>query len=478
MPAFHALFLIALTFVVSIQDAGRRPDCATWQACRQEGEEAAGRGEFEAFHDLAWRAVQLGPKNDPALMYQLARAMSLSGRPGDAVVILDRLVAMGVPVDVETNDDFRRVRALHGDTHLYGKSLNPHVEVQNTPGSATGLDVVGGAPAAPAPAARITPREPAAASPTAGVNPPSAAVDRTVTAAPGRTDPAAAAAPSPSARHLTAAALPALRFSTPRFTPAGLAYDAVSRRFVVGDRLGRKLAVVDEFSQHVANLAGARSSGFGDIAAIEIDVRQGDLWVASSEGAGTSLHKLQLTSGRLLATYPIADRFAPVSLGDVAVVDGGVVYALDTAGHRLFRLQPRSTDAEPVLTLPDTAPVSIAPAQPGVLYVATGSGLLRVEPATRTVSTVRVKGEIDLDRLTRIRWHRDVLVAIQKTGNDAYRAVRIALDRQGRTATALDVLDPEISISNPTAATVIGGVLYYLADVGDAEMAVRRITLR
>ena len=34
---------------------------------------AADRGEFEKFHDLAWRTIQTGPRGDPSLMYLLAR---------------------------------------------------------------------------------------------------------------------------------------------------------------------------------------------------------------------------------------------------------------------------------------------------------------------------------------------------------------------------------------------------------------------
>jgi hypothetical protein len=47
--------------------------------CRKLAPDAAAP-EYERFHDLAWRTLQTGPKNDPALMYLLARAQSLSGR--------------------------------------------------------------------------------------------------------------------------------------------------------------------------------------------------------------------------------------------------------------------------------------------------------------------------------------------------------------------------------------------------------------
>jgi hypothetical protein len=470
----HAVLLLVLAALAG-QDAPPKPQCRAWQECRQLAVDAAAQQDFEGFHDLAWRAVQLGPKNDPALMYLLARAQSLSGRPTDAIVMLERLQGMGAPIaDAVTSDDFRRVRALprwpdlaaklspeNGDTHLNAKSLIPEAPKTKDPLAVTKEPMPAPSPKVEAATARAVKAPKAEAPPANAV--PSPKVE--------------AASPAKAAAAPVSSALESLRFATPQFTPAGLAYDAVSRRFVVGDRLGRKLAVVDEFSQHVANLAGAQTSGFGEIAALEIDTRQGYLWVVSSEGTRTSLHKLQLISGRLLTAYPVPETFAPVSFGDVAVGGGGAVLALDTAGHRLFTLSARGTAAEVAVTLPDTSPSSIAPGEDGVVYVSTASGIERVDIAARSTSTVKEAKGIELSGLTRIRWHRGALAGIQKTSEGPYRAVRIALDRLGRRATALDVLDPSISIANPTAATIVGGVLYYLANGNGSEMIVRRVTL-
>src|SRR5436309_3859264 len=88
--------------------------CTEWHQCRELALAAADRGDYETFHDLAWRAVQTGPPKDPALMYLLARAQALSGRPHDALIMLQRLAEMGVPSDAATNDDFVRTRQLPG----------------------------------------------------------------------------------------------------------------------------------------------------------------------------------------------------------------------------------------------------------------------------------------------------------------------------------------------------------------------------
>ena len=220
----HALFAVLLALPLQLPAAPVQGDpsrCGSWQECRRLAEDAAARQEFEAFHDLAWRAVQAGPKNDPELMYLLARAQSLSGRPDDALVMLRRLAALGVPNDAATHDDFRRVRALPRWSEFESEA---------------------GAPGA---------------APTGAPPPPAAALE----SAPGPP-------PAAPARAKPVATLDMLRFTIPPFSPAGLAYDGVSRRFIIGDRLARKLAVVDEFSQHVANLAGAQATGFGEIAAL------------------------------------------------------------------------------------------------------------------------------------------------------------------------------------------------------------------
>lgn len=111
MMTFVSLFL-AVSALAWTENPRLTQDCREWQECRQLALDAAKREDYNAFHDLAWRTMSLGPKNDPALMLLLARAQSLSGRPHDALVMLQRLASMGVANDAATSNDFERVRAL------------------------------------------------------------------------------------------------------------------------------------------------------------------------------------------------------------------------------------------------------------------------------------------------------------------------------------------------------------------------------
>jgi hypothetical protein len=493
MTPFHLALLVVSLHVVPLhaQDPPA-PECRQWAECRELALEAVGRGDFEIFHTLAWRAVQTGPKNDPDLMYLLARAQSLSGRPGDALVMLQRLAKLGKPTDAATHEDFRRVRALPGWAQaavLLDAAAMPGVDKPAGPDEKP----TEAAPRKGAENDEERPRPEAAPAPApVSLNP--VRVDP-VPVDPVPVDPAPVDRTPREGSKAKANVAPAesLRFTTAPFTPAGLAYDGVSRRFIVGDRHARKLAVVDEFSHHVANLASAQSNGFGEIDALEIDSRVGNLWVVSNEAsigrdadprlqpgrAGQpTLHKLQLVSGRLLASYVLPERFGEARLVDVAATSDGTVLVLDTQGNRLFRLGAKGQDFELAATLPEPQAASLAPASADQVYVASQDGVLLVDVASRAVTALKAAKGLDLTGIARIRWYKGSLIAVQKAEGGAYRAIRIALARNGRAAASIDVLDPSLATADPTAATVSAGMLYYLAAGDGAEMIVRKVTLK
>src|SRR4051794_22726278 len=198
-----SLALLVLVTPVDARQAGRDVGCADWRECRQMAQAAAERGDYERFHDLAWRAVQRGPARDTSLMALLAHAQALSGRPHDALVMIDRLAEVGVVVDADTSDDFARTRQLPG-----------------WPAVRARLEAV--RQASSAPPAVAPPFAPAAGTMT------NAAADSPSAASPG------AARPSPTE---------AAAFSTRPFTAGGIAYDAVSARFLIADRSARNLVV-------------------------------------------------------------------------------------------------------------------------------------------------------------------------------------------------------------------------------------------
>ena len=152
---------------------GAAAECSQPDECRDRALEARERGEYERFHDLAWRAVQTGRPNDPALMNLLARAQAVSGRRRDAFLMLRRLADMGAQTDAATEDDFRLTRQLSGWTDIEATFA------RNRGGAAPAPSTAAARPAVPAPAAPLPATPPPArradapvAAPPAGVGAP------------------------------------------------------------------------------------------------------------------------------------------------------------------------------------------------------------------------------------------------------------------------------------------------------------------
>jgi hypothetical protein len=412
--------------------------CHEWHECQRLALEAYTRADYELFHDLAWRTVQTGPARNAELMYLLARAQSLSGRPHDALVMLGRLAEQGFVSDAATNDDFRAVRQLR---------QWPELEAVITTGA--------------------RPAAPSAPTPSAPVN-------------------------SPPEVSAPAVALPrriedALRATGVAFGAAGLAYDRVSSRFVVADVGLRKLVIIDERSGHFVDLVTSASAGFYDITGLEIDPVRGDLWVVSAEPAApgadrspaSALHKLQLVSGRPLEQITVPVDLQPCRLHDVAVTRDGGVLVLDASGNRVLRLRSGSHTFTPVATLHVQGSTSLAAAGDRIVYVAHASGVTRLDTVTGAVEALASAPDVPLGGFERIRWVRGSLVGIQRAPDGGLRAVRVKIEN-GR-ATAMEILDGGITATDHPVATVSGDEFYLLVHQADGnanDVVIRRSLVR
>jgi hypothetical protein len=425
-------------------------DCREWTECRALALEAAARQEYETFHDLAWRAVQLGPKQDAALLFLLARAQSLSGRPLDALVMLRRLATTGVARAAIDDPDFERVRRLRGWPEVEALLVESS-EKSELPGKAEKPE-------------KTEKTEKAEKAEKAGK------AEKTE-----KTESPEKAESREKAEPLVAEAL---TFAAASYKPAALAYDAVSRRFIISDTDVSRLAVIDEFSHHLATLASGQSAGFGTVTALAIDPRAGDLWVASVDGSSgqdvPALHKLQLISGRVLTQFAVPEATTG-RLADVAVARDGTVFAIQSGGT-ILRLKPGSPALDVVAELTGERLASVSSTADGAIYVAGVKGVHRVRQGRATLLTA--PDGADLTGLAVIRWNRGSLLALQSTADGGYRAIRARLARAGGSIAAIDVLDPSIRTPNPAAATIVADAFYYVAETGGRDLAIRKIQLR
>jgi hypothetical protein len=415
-------------------------ECVTWQACRDAVEAALAGQAFERGLDLAWRAAQKGPKDDPALMFLLARAQSLAGRPQDALVMLRRLAERGIRTEALDHPDLQRVRDLQAWADVEPLIARANSGEPLPKGTAAGAKI---ATAAPAPSVSTAPT-PVASSPIPA------------TTAATRRSRGRGAIPIEAA----SVTEDVLRFSTDRFTPSGLAYDAVSRRFVMGDELGRKLRVVGEGLDHAVDLVRAESAGFLDIRTLGIDTRRGDLWVATSDAAGAAgvLHRIQLVSGRPLQSFPLtAEGGSAIRPVDLAVAESGTVFLLNQDG-RIQRARPGSATVESVVAVKNVENATSLALTGGdtVAYVAHAPGLIRVELASGASTAVTTAAELPLTGLERLRAHRTGFVALQRSSDGERRLLQLELNRTGRAVRTAATYDLRVKVGSPTAFTVSG----------------------
>lgn len=485
LPAF--LVVVCTTLVSPV--FAQTPECSSWQACRDAALAAAASEDFERYHDLAWRTVQKGPPRDADLMLLLARAMSLSGRPGDAIVMLRRLAERGVWTDAARNDDFRRVRALSGWPEV--EAMFAALEAAASLSAAS----VGPAPSKVS-ESPVAGSETTAVAPAGGSPPRPAVLPETLPATPGAA-PAVAPVVAP-AMVSRSRVEEAVRLPMSSINSAAFAYDAVSGRFLLGSPQ-RKILVVAEESRRVDDLVRADSAGFFDITAMTIDPRRGDLWVVSAgeveagaaPGAGPSaaLHKVQLISGRPLDTWSVDDADQPARFTEVAVTDAGLVVVLDTLGRRIFRLNPGSRRLELAARLDDLDPVGLSPSGgERHLYVAHAGGLARVDLASGVATPLSHPPEVDTSGVRRLRWYRGALVAVQALPGGERRVVRFALGSTGRSVAGVEIIDGAVtSTAGELVAALAGDEFYYVAGTEVAasdgagagtETVVRRVRLR
>jgi hypothetical protein len=252
-----------------------------------------------------------------------------------------------------------------------------------------------------------------------------------------------------------------------------MAHDAVSRRFVVGDGSSSKLFIVDEVSHHVVNYASAATAGFyAELTGLAIDARRGDLWVVSANGRGadasSTLHKLQLVSGRTLMEVRLPDDAGATRLDGVTVTPDGTVYAIDAVSARLYRARPGADRLEAVMRLEAEHPTALTAADDRVLYVAADEGLVRVDVASN--KTTRVKSVEELTRFVSLGWRAGALVGVERVA-DSFLVVRLALDPSGTRAEPRAIL---AASTEPTVGTLTPEGYYYLSEPG----AIRLVKVR
>jgi hypothetical protein len=236
---------------------------------------------------------------------------------------------------------------------------------------------------------------------------------------------------------------------------------------------GRKRKVVAVAADGaVRDLLAPAQDGLLATLGMRIDAARGLLWVASAAApfmeradevpAGTSrLHAFVLATGRLHARFELA---GPSLLNDVAVLPDGRAVVTDSAADALW--VTADGGLEPLLPAGAlSGPNGVAISTGGdLLYVASWRGIVVVDWRAGTVAPLGLPaGATNLAGIDGLYVHGGALVGIQNSVGHP-RVVRLPLAADGRSATAVAVIESGAAIvDNPTTGVIVGDELVFLA---------------
>jgi hypothetical protein len=393
--------VLALFCLVGPVGASAPTDRAALQEAVAKARAAHDAGDHAAFRDWSARAVALAPRSTRAL-YNLACAHALSGDLAAATAVLDRLTRMGVATDAARDADFDGVR--------------PRPEFAAVLERARALD------------ARVGSSE------------------------------------------------TAFTLAEKDLITEGVAYDPASRAFFVSSVRKRKV-VRRAADGRVSDFTKA-SDGLFSAIGLAVEAARRALWVTSAatpqmEGFAKQDEGRSFLLEYDLDTGALRRRLGPPAgldravLSDVAMGPQGDVFVADPVTGRVYVLR-RGEPALRVLTekgLIGSAQGLAASPDGRALYVADYTqGIVRVDPRTGQARLLPVPDDTAVTGIDGLVFHAGSLLGVQN-GVRPHRIVRLRLDPAGERVTSVETLERNHpAFDEPTLATVVDGVLYYVAN--------------
>ncbi len=256
----------------------------------------------------------------------------------------------------------------------------------------------------------------------------------------------------------------------------GIAYDPVSRTFLVGSVHRGKILRVDARGRARVFVAPG-VPGFWAPLGMRVDSARRVLWVAATalpqtvgydpaDSGRSGLFRFDLRTGQLTGRYPIPPDGQPHALGDVLVARNGDAYATDSRAPAVYRVRADADSIEPFVRSPLflSAQGLAFDAGEHTLYVADYSrGMLQIDLATRAVTLMDVADDVlalGVDGLYQVGGS---LIGIQN-GVAPARVVRLRLEPGGDRIVGAEVLErARPDYAEPTLGVVVGRDLYYVA---------------
>lgn len=261
----------------------------------------------------------------------------------------------------------------------------------------------------------------------------------------------------------------AFRLKDPKLIPEGIAYAPAGERFLIGSIAQRKIIISD--GKGNAQDFSKASDKLDTILGLAVDAGRGHLYAVSTNGF---LDEAKKERRNAVVRYHLKDavyldRFnAPdaVQLNDIAVAPDGTLYVTDSMSATLFRKKPEET----TLTRFGAAGAlrggnGIALGNDGMLYVASSTGILRVDTTTGEPTRLPQPDNVMTGGIDGLYWHDGDLFGVQNVTNPG-RVIRIALADKGTKIAGVTVLQSHHhpDFVEPTTGTIANGKLHVIGN--------------
>jgi len=261
----------------------------------------------------------------------------------------------------------------------------------------------------------------------------------------------------------------AFRLKDPKLIPEGIAFDATGKRFLLGSIAQRKIIAADAKGE--ARDFSSPADKLDTVLGLAVDSGRGHLYAVSTNGfleeakseRRNAVVRYELKSGRLVDRFAAPDA---VQLNDLAVAPDGTLYVTDSMSATLFRKKPDET----TLTRFGAAGAlrggnGIALGADGMLYVASSTGILRLDTATGEPTRLPQPDTVMTGGIDGLYWHDGDLFGVQNVTNPG-RVIRIALADKGTRIAGVTVLQSHHhpDFVEPTTGTIANGTLHVIGN--------------